>query len=716
MTAGSFSLAAYTPAALAVSTPPSCTDNDLTSGTIDNGNGTETQVLLGSDAGAAGTGLTLPNNVLSVSVDVCGAQGTTGGAAGGLGGRTTGTFTVSSGDNLWLVAGSQDGTAGNGGTAGSGAGAGGGYSGVFTGSSASQAAAVFIAGGGGGGGGTGVPAGGPGAGGAGGGTTGVAGAFGSGGKFINPSGGGGGSQAGPGSPDAGGNAAALQGGNGGAGGTSSGGGGGGGYYGGGGGGGGNFDGFTFSGGAGGGGGSGFVSSDASVTSGTTNQAVRSGQGAVILTYSTSHFTTPQFDDQVELGAPYTRTITSDTPVATISIDSGGVPPGITFTDNGDGTATLDGAPTSLGSYPFGVGLHTPSVDETQDDSITIVQSPTFTNGPPPNTTYGVPYSFTYTVTGSPVAAITLDSGTLPPGLTLTDNHDNTATLAGTPTHPGGYTFTVRADAGTATDATRTDTVKVFSPPAAPVSESPSPSASASPSPSTSPSATPTATTSPSASPSASPSPSCGMPTVRVNTTTVNATGLASVTVTNAPAGSTVELQGYSQDHFGSVNFGNDPTPVDRTGVADANGTVTFDDLRPASNTRLRARVAGCAYGTNSGLINVRATETLKVTRTGTLTYRFSGQSIPARPGGLVVSLYKVVGQTCAAGVEPASCPGEVFLGQSRAIAAGAAGAGGYSMTVRFDRGDAGRHSFVVKTGRDAQNAPGRSNVRSLLIF
>src|SRR5205814_1729086 len=105
---------------------------------------------------------------------------------------------------------------------------------------------------------------------------------------------------------------------------------------------------------------------------------------------------------------------------------------------------------------------------------------------------------------------------------------------------------------------------------------------------------------------------------------------------------------------------------------------------------------------------------LQVARTGQLTYQFSGQSMPAREGGLVVSLYEVVGQACAAGIEPKACPGEVFVAQNRAISLGAPNAGRYTITVTFDEG--GRRSFVVKTGRDAQNAPGRSNVRSLLVF
>jgi hypothetical protein len=205
-------------------------------------------------------------------------------------------------------------------------------------------------------------------------------------------------------------------------------------------------------------------------------------------------------------------------------------------------------------------------------------------------------------------------------------------------------------------------------------------------------------------------------TVTVNTKTINATGRASVTVTGATPTATIELQGYSQNHEGTNDFANDPTKVDRSGQADSNGAITFNDLKPASNTRVRARQAGCAYG-NTAVIEVRAQETLEVKRVGLRKYTFSGRSIPARPGGLIVSLYRITGNACPAGVEPSQCSGETFLGQSRAAALGSPGEGLYSITITFPSKDSNvRDEFVVKTGRDAQNAPGRSNVRSLLIY
>ena len=70
---------------------------------------------------------------------------------------------------------------------------------------------------------------------------------------------------------------------------------------------------------------------------------------------------------------------------------------------------------------------------------------------------GVAYSQTLTATGGTGAAsFAIDSGTLPPGLTLAPGGQ----LTGTPTQGGSYTFTVRASAPNAVAGTRSYTVVV----------------------------------------------------------------------------------------------------------------------------------------------------------------------------------------------------------------------------------------------------------------
>ncbi len=96
--------------------------------------------------------------------------------------------------------------------------------------------------------------------------------------------------------------------------------------------------------------------------------------------------------------------------------------------DGNGTATCD-----IGSY---------EAPATPPPPLTI------TNGPPPNGTVGVAYSFAYTSTGSPTFSVT--AGSLPPGLTLSA----AGVISGTPTTAGAFTGTVRASNGTLPNATQ----------------------------------------------------------------------------------------------------------------------------------------------------------------------------------------------------------------------------------------------------------------------
>jgi hypothetical protein len=212
----------------------------------------------------------------------------------------------------------------------------------------------------------------------------------------------------------------------------------------------------------------------------------------------------------------------------------------------------------------------------------------------------------------------------------------------------------------------------------------------------SPSASPTtpATQSPSPAPTQSPGQqSCDVtPTVTLEDTTIIATGSAGVRV-NAPANSEIELLAYSQP---STTY-----RVVRRALINASGDPAQFRVVPPTNTRMFARIVGCTTDpvTFSKVLNVRTQLSLNVTRLGTQTYRFFGDSLPARPGGLIISLYRVT-----------DTGRQVLTAQTRAGAQD----GEWSLTRRFT--GTGRFGFVVRTGQDLQNAPGSSNVRSLLIF
>ncbi len=77
-------------------------------------------------------------------------------------------------------------------------------------------------------------------------------------------------------------------------------------------------------------------------------------------------------------------------------------------------------------------------------------------------TAGSAFTYSVTTTGTPTPAITLASGsTLPEGVTLTDNGNGTATLAGTSSVAAGtYKFSIQAANGVTPNATQAFTLTV----------------------------------------------------------------------------------------------------------------------------------------------------------------------------------------------------------------------------------------------------------------
>ncbi|WP_222933099.1 putative Ig domain-containing protein, partial [Fulvivirga aurantia] len=83
-------------------------------------------------------------------------------------------------------------------------------------------------------------------------------------------------------------------------------------------------------------------------------------------------------------------------------------------------------------------------------------APTFTSTPNESGVYGASYVYNITTDDAEgnTREITLSSGTLPPGTSLTDNGNGTAVINGTPTTAGTYNFTLRV--------TETDGILLFS--------------------------------------------------------------------------------------------------------------------------------------------------------------------------------------------------------------------------------------------------------------
>ena len=349
----------------------------------------------------------VPAGVSSVVVGVDGAQGAAGegadsNSAGGDGGIQAGTLAVTPGETLEVFVGGDGSTGGyNGGGGDSGqaipGGTGGGASDIRT-SPFGLGDRVVVAGGGGGGGAEGYVSGptttppGPGgaggaggavaAGGAGGGTPTT---LGGGGAGAGATGGVGGAAGvvGGGSGDGTGGAAGSsgQGGSSGAGGAGldaelggDGGAGGGGYVGGGGGGGGAADDThsTAGGGGGGGGGSSYIVPSAVAPSSTTGVQTRNGAVQISFAVTPPNVTSaPGASFPTRIAHTFTVTATGvPTPVLS---EAGALPAGVTFTDNGNGTATIAGtaAPASVGSYQLTI-IATNGVSPTGTQSFDLV--------------------------------------------------------------------------------------------------------------------------------------------------------------------------------------------------------------------------------------------------------------------------------------------------------------------------------------------------------
>ncbi|MBN9519940.1 VCBS repeat-containing protein [bacterium] len=144
-----------------------------------------------------------------------------------------------------------------------------------------------------------------------------------------------------------------------------------------------------------------------------------------------------------------------------AITSSPLPGGLTLTDNGDGTATIAGTPTGTGgTFPITLTATNSVSAVMQTLTITVNAAPTFTSANTATFTVGTAATFTVTTTGFPTTTI-MQTGTLPPGMTFTDNGDGTATLTGTPTGTGGtFPLTLTASNGIGTDATQTLTITV----------------------------------------------------------------------------------------------------------------------------------------------------------------------------------------------------------------------------------------------------------------
>jgi serine protease len=124
------------------------------------------------------------------------------------------------------------------------------------------------------------------------------------------------------------------------------------------------------------------------------------------------------------------------------------------------TGAITGTPTSGGTWTFTVTASdtgNPPRTGSKVLSITVSAMTITTSSPLPVGKVGVAYSQALTVNGgSPPYTWSLPSGSLPPGLILSPS---LGTISGTPSKPGGYSFTVQVTDGTNT-ASKAFTLKI----------------------------------------------------------------------------------------------------------------------------------------------------------------------------------------------------------------------------------------------------------------
>jgi hypothetical protein len=164
-----------------------------------------------------------------------------------------------------------------------------------------------------------------------------------------------------------------------------------------------------------------------------------------------------------VGAPVNVTISTTGAPTPALTESGNLPAGLTFTDQGNGTALVAGtsAAGTGGSYPITITATSTAGTTTQSFTLTNAEAPTITSPTSAGFTIGSAGTYTVTTTGYPTATIT-NSGTLPAGLTFTDQGNGTASLSGTPTAgtAGSYAVTVSATNASGSTATLPLTITV----------------------------------------------------------------------------------------------------------------------------------------------------------------------------------------------------------------------------------------------------------------
>lgn len=205
-----------------------------------------------------------------------------------------------------------------------------------------------------------------------------------------------------------------------------------------------------------------------VTISATNGVGSTATQTFTLTVQEAPSITSASSDTFLRGSADSFTVTTGTcyPTSPTLSRTGTLPAGVTFTNNGNGTATIAGTPTQSGVFTITITANngiTPNAQQTF--TLTVNEAPSITSADADTFQTGVADSFGVTTSAYPAPTITVLSGSLPSGVTLTDHGNGTASLAGTPAAGTGgvWPFTIRASNGVGSPADQSFTLTVNQP-------------------------------------------------------------------------------------------------------------------------------------------------------------------------------------------------------------------------------------------------------------
>ena len=162
-------------------------------------------------------------------------------------------------------------------------------------------------------------------------------------------------------------------------------------------------------------------------------------GSTTLTYGIPAFTSAA-STAVTVGAPFSFRVSAA--LALTLTESGALPDGVTFVDNGNGTATLAGTATTVGTSALTFTAVNALGSATQAFTLVVGQAPTITSAATATFPVGVAGTFVVTATGYPAPTLAL-TGTLPRGVAFSAA---TGTLSGTPLAGSARSYQVTVSA------------------------------------------------------------------------------------------------------------------------------------------------------------------------------------------------------------------------------------------------------------------------------